>query len=190
MFCGELICEEPADSTTCELSPFPRSCTQMINALVAVCERFQGEGIGSAMAGRIPAEREEPRAPDSHALLGHPTAEGVGAAPESDDTVTIIGGEANIATVAVTSAEAVVPAAEAVRRQQRLQLPLPLLKRHQVHQLHQRLQLPRLRMLWRSLQRKLSRRGPRRKPCLLLEADLKGKQGRQEGLKLLDVNLL
>ena len=92
MSCGELICEEPANSTTCELSPFPRSCTQMINALVAVCERFQGEGIGSAMAGRIPAEREEPRAPDSHALLGHPTAEGVGAAPESDDTVTIIGG--------------------------------------------------------------------------------------------------
>ena len=114
MFCGELICEEPANPTTCELSPFPRSCTQMINALVAVCERFQGEGIGSAMAGRIPAEREEPRAPDSHALLGHPTAEGVGAAPESDDTVTIIGGEANTATVAVTSAEAVVPAAEAV----------------------------------------------------------------------------
>ena len=114
MFCGELICEEPANSTTCELSPFPRSCTHMINALVAVCERFQGEGIGSAMAGRIPAEREEPRAPDSHALLGHPTAEGVGAAPESDDTVTIIGGEANTATVAVTSAEAVVPAAEAV----------------------------------------------------------------------------
>ena len=86
----------------------------MINALVAVCGRFQGEGIGSAMAGRIPAEREEPRAPDSHALLGHPTAEGVGVAPESDDTVTIIGGEANTATVAVTSAEAVVPAAEAV----------------------------------------------------------------------------
>ena len=114
MFCGELICEEPANSTTCELSPFPRSCTQMINALVAVCERFQGEGIGSAMAGRIPPEREEPRAPDSHALLGHPTAEGVGAAPESDDTVTIVGGEANTATVVVTSAEAVLSAAEDV----------------------------------------------------------------------------
>ena len=63
----ELICEEPANSTACELPSFPRSCIQMINALVAVCERFQGEGIGSAMAGRIPAEREEPRAPDSHA---------------------------------------------------------------------------------------------------------------------------
>ena len=86
----------------------------MINALVAVCERFQGEGIGSAVAGRIPAEREEPRAPDSHALLGHPTAEGVGAAPESDDTVTIVGGEANTATVVVTSAEAVLSAAEEV----------------------------------------------------------------------------
>ena len=86
----------------------------MINALVAVCERFQGEGIGSAMAGRIPAEREEPRAPDSHALLGHPMAEGVGAAPESDDTVTIVGGEAKAATVVVTSAEAVLSAAEGV----------------------------------------------------------------------------
>ena len=105
--CGELICEEPANSTACELPSFPRSCTQMINALVAGCERFQGEGIGSAMAGRIPAEREEPRAPDSHALLGHPMAEGVGAAPESDDTVTIVGGEAKAATVVVTSAEAV-----------------------------------------------------------------------------------
>ena len=51
------------------------------------------------MAGRIPAEREEPRAPDSHALLGHPTAEGVGAAPESDDAVTSVGGEAKAATV-------------------------------------------------------------------------------------------
>ena len=114
MSCGELICEEPANSTACELPSFPRSCTQMINALVAVCERFQGEGIGSAMAGRIPAEREEPRAPDSHALLGHPMAEGVGAAPESDDTVTIVGGEAKAATVVVTSAEAVLSAAEDV----------------------------------------------------------------------------
>ena len=114
MFCGELICEEPANSTTCDLSSFPCSCTQMINALVAVCERFQGEGIGSAMAGRIPAEREEPRAPDSHALLGHPTAEGVGAAPESDDAVTIVGGEAKAAAVVVTSAEAVLSAAQDV----------------------------------------------------------------------------
>jgi len=50
-------------------------------------------GIESAaMAGRIPAEREEPRAPDGHTLLEHPPAEGVEAAPEAADAVSIVGG--------------------------------------------------------------------------------------------------
>ena len=62
-------------------------------------QKVRAERIGSAVAGRIPAEREEPRAPDIYALLGHPMAEGVSAAPESDDTVTIVGGEAKAATV-------------------------------------------------------------------------------------------
>ena len=112
MFCGEPCEELPySNQETVVLPPFESSFRREINALVAVCESFQGEGIGSAMAGRVPAEREEPRAPDSHALLGHPPAEGVSVAPESDEAVSIIGGEAKASSVVVTTAEAVMSAA-------------------------------------------------------------------------------
>jgi hypothetical protein len=43
---------------------------------------FQGTR-NPAMAGRIPQERGEPRAPDGHALLNHPPPEGSTPAPES-----------------------------------------------------------------------------------------------------------
>ena len=73
MFCGEL-CEEFSYSNqeAAVLPPFEPSFARMVNGLLqcaAICDSLQGEGIGSAMARRIPQEREEPRAPDGHALL-------------------------------------------------------------------------------------------------------------------------
>ena len=133
MFCGEPCEEFPySNQETVVLPPF-ESFRRDVNALVAVCENFQGEGIGSAMAGRIPVEREEPRAPDGHNLLGHPQAEGTARAPEEDRELSIVGtvdfsGETAVADVVISA-----PAPLQVRPpshppQVKLQPPLLLVK--------------------------------------------------------------
>ena len=108
MFCGEPCEELPySNQETVVLPPFESSFRREINALVAVCENFQGEEIGSAMAGRIPVEREEPRAADGH------MAEGTARAPEEDRELSIVGAVDFSGETAVADAVISAPAAEA-----------------------------------------------------------------------------